>query len=127
MPKSTYYDNVTLNAGLRNTPYTSPVSVYIALFTIAPGVGGGGTEVTGGSYARQLVTWTAPSSGSVSNVADVVFPVASADWGVVVAFAIFDNAVSGNMLYFNNLGAARTVLTNDQVKFPAGQLIVTEA
>lgn len=127
MPKSTFFDNTMLNAGLRNTPYTSPVSVYVALFTIAPGVGGGGTEVVGGSYARQLVTWTAPVSGSVSNVADVIFPIASADWGVVVAFAIFDNLVSGNMLYFNNLGASRTVLASDQVKFPAGQLIVTEA
>jgi hypothetical protein len=127
MPKSTYFDNSMLNAGLRNTPFTSPVTVYVALFTIAPGVGGGGTEVTGGSYARQAVTWTVPSAGSVSNVADVIFPVASADWGVVVAFAIFDAIASGNMLYFNNLGASRTVLTSDQVKFPAGQLIVTEA
>lgn len=127
MPKSTYFDNAMLNAGLRNTPFTSPVSVYIALFTIAPIASGGGTEVTGGSYARQLATWAAPSLGSVSNVADLVFPVASADWGVVVAFAIFDSLVSGNMLYFNNLGAARTVLANDQVKFPTGQLICTEA
>jgi hypothetical protein len=126
MPKSTYFDNSMLNAALRNTPYTSPTSVFVALFTTAPLAGGGGTEVSGGSYARQLVTWTVPSTGSVSNVADVVYPVASATWGVVVAFAVFDNAVSGNMLYFNNLGASRTVLTNDQVKFPAGQLICTE-
>ncbi len=126
MPKSTYLDNAMLNAVLRDTPYTSVATVYVALFTTAPSAGGGGVEVTGGSYARQAATWTSPSGGSTSNVADVVFPTASADWGTVVAYAIFDASSSGNMLYFANLGSPRTVLNTDQVKFPAGQLIATE-
>ena len=31
-----------------------------------------------------------------------------------------------DMLYFANLTASRTVLTNDQFRFPGSQLIVTE-
>jgi len=126
MPKSTYLDNNVLNAALRNTPFTSPTTVYVALFTVAPTAGGGGTEVTGGSYQRQVITFTAPSGGNVSNLADVIYPTASADWGTVVAYAFFDALSSGNMLYYGNLGASRTVLANDQVKFPAGQIVTTE-
>ena len=127
MPKSTYLSNSVLNAALRNVPYTSPATVYVALFTVAPNAGGGGTEVSGGSYARQPVTMTAPVSGQTSNAADVVFPTASADWGTVVAYAYFDALSSGNMLYFGNLGASRLVLANDQVKFPASQLVTSES
>lgn len=48
----------------------SPPAVYVALFTAAPTDAGGGTEATGGSYARVQVTqadgsWATPA-GSVS-------------------------------------------------------------
>ena len=33
--------------------YTSPGTVYVGLFTAAPGEAGGGTEVSGGSYVRR--------------------------------------------------------------------------
>lgn len=127
MPKSTYLDNSFINVALRATPFTPPVAIYVALYTVAPGVGGGGTEVAGGAYARQTVTFTAPSSGTSSNTVDILFPIASADWGTIVAFALLDASSGGNLLYFGNLSTPRSVLTNDQVRFPTGQLIVTEA
>lgn len=48
----------------------SPPAVYVALFTATPSDAGGGTEATGGGYARQQLTqadatWAAPA-GSVS-------------------------------------------------------------
>lgn len=127
MPKSTYLDNVFINAALRNTPFTPPTLIYVALFTVAPGVGGGGTEVSGGAYARQTVVFSAPSLGSASNTVDINFPIATLDWGTLVAFALYDASSGGNLLYFGNLSTSRTVLTNDQVRFPAGQLICSEA
>lgn len=126
MSKTNYLETVLLNHVLRATPYSAPATVYVALFTAAPDDTGGGTEVTGGSYARQSVTFTAPAPDSVSNTADVLFPTATADWGTIVAFAIMDAPTAGNMLYFANLTASRTVLTSDQFRFPAGQLIVNE-
>ena len=33
--------------------YTAPSTKYLALFTGAPGETGGGTEVSGGGYARR--------------------------------------------------------------------------
>jgi hypothetical protein len=127
MPKTYYLDNNFLNVALRNTPFTPPATIYVALFTVAPGVGGGGTEVAGGGYGRQLVTFTVPVNGQVSNTADILFPVASATWGTIVAFALLDTSSGGNMLYFGNLSTPRLVLASDQVRFPIGQLVCQEA
>ena len=126
MSKTDFLETSLLNQVLRNTSYTSPTTIYVALFTLAPTETGGGTEVSGGGYARQTATFTAPAPDSVSNTADVSFPVATAGWGTIVAFAIMDAASGGNMLYFANLTAARTILTSDQLRFPSGQLIVSE-
>lgn len=127
MPKTHYLDNTFLNAALRGIPFTPASTIYVALYTAAPTVSGGGTEVTGGGYTRQTVSFTTPASGQTSNVSDVVFPIASAAWGTVVAFGLLDAASAGNLLYFNLLSVPRTVGINDQVRFPVGQLIASEA
>lgn len=124
--KTNYLETALLNHVLRNTAFTSPTTIYVALFTVAPDETGGGTEVSGGSYARQTVTFTAPSPDSISNVSDVTFPVATANWGTIVAFALMDAASGGNMLYFENLTTSRDIFTSDQLRFPSGQIIVTE-
>lgn len=126
MPKTYYLDNNVLNVALRGIPFTPPATIYVALYTVAPGVGGGGTEVAGGAYARQLVTMTVPASGQCSNTADILFPVASLSWGTIVSFALLDASSGGNMLYFGNLSTPRLVLVSDQVRFPMGQLITQE-
>ena len=113
MPKSLYLSNVLLNHTLRNVAFTPPVQVFVALYTVAPTILGGGTEVSGGGYGRQLGTFSAAASQLTSNTVDILFPVATADWGTVVAFGLFDASSGGNMLYFNNLSASRLVLTND--------------
>ncbi|MGI5162609.1 phage tail fiber protein [Microbispora sp. CA-102843] len=40
-------------------------------------VNGSGVELTGGSYARKAITWTASSSGTIKPNADLVFDVPS--------------------------------------------------
>jgi hypothetical protein len=127
MPKSIYLDNTFLSIALLNTSFVPPAVVWVALFTVTPGPAGGGTEVVGGGYGRQTVTFSAPSGGSTSSLADVIFPIATAPWGTVVAFALFDASSGGNMLYFGNLSTSRSILTSDQLKFPAGQLVATES
>lgn len=126
MPKTYYLDNIFINAALRNTPWVPPAIVYVALFTTSPTPSGGGTEVAVGSYGRQPCTFNAPTNGAASNVSDVNFPIASVDWGIITSFGLCDTSSGGNILYYGNLSAPRTVLTNDQVRFPAGQLIASE-
>lgn len=116
-----------LNATLRNTAYSSPATVYVALFTVAPTAAGGGTEVSGGAYARQAVAFGPPAGDQVANSVDITFPVATAGWGTVVACAIFDAAAAGTMLYFGALSASVAIGISDQAKFSAGQLAVALA
>lgn len=118
------FENQVLNV-LRATNITAPATVYVGLFTTATGETGGGTEVTGGSYARQAVTFGAPSGGAIANSADVTFPVATASWGTVTHIGIFDAVTAGNMLVWADLTASKTVASGDQVKFPAGNLTVS--
>jgi hypothetical protein len=127
VPKTYYLSNNVLNVALRGIPFTPPPVIYVSLYTVAPGVGGGGTEVAGGSYARQIAVFTVPASGQLSNTADILFPVASASWGTIVSFALMDASSGGNMLYFGNLSTPRLVLVSDQIKFPMNQLVVQES
>jgi len=127
MPKTYYADNNTLNLFLRNTPFAPPAQTYLALFLVTPLPAGGGTEVVGNGYVRVPITFSNPVNGQCSSSADVVFPVdIIADWGNIVAFGVFDSVFSGNLLYFANLSTSRYVAVNDQVKFPAGQIIASE-
>ena len=128
--KSYYLDNAILNLVLSGTAYTPTTgNVYAALYTVAPGPSGGGTEVsTGGGtlYQRTQVIFGAPTNGVVSNSAPVAFPVAGAAWGTVHAVGLFDDQVAGNLLYFGVLGADKVVGLGDQVNFIVGALSVTE-
>lgn len=103
----------------------------MALYTAAPTDAGGGTEVTGGSYARVAVTnnatnWPAAAAGAKSNGTVITFPTATADWGTIVAFAILDASSGGNFLYWATLTTNRDVLTGDVASFAVGTLVVTE-
>lgn len=130
--KSDYLEQQILNHIFRNTAiFTPPANVYVGLFTAAPSDSGGGTEVTGGSYARVAVTttggWTAPgAAGLTDNVADIVFPTASANWGTVVAIGIFDAASAGNLLYWNTV-TGQAVNSGAAARIVAGALDVSEA
>jgi hypothetical protein len=102
--------------------FTPPATVYIALFTVAPTASGGGTEVTGGSYARVSVTnnatnWPAASGQTKRNGTAITFPAPSADWAPsgspVVGVAVFDASTSGNMLIYGPLSTPRVIINGD--------------
>lgn len=100
-------------------------TLTVALYTVAPGEAGGGTEVSGGSYARQSITFNAAATVSgtttADNDADVLFPVATGNYGTVVAAAIFNGA---DMVWYGNLTANRTVNSGDQFRFSAGAIVL---
>lgn len=119
---SNYLEQALINATLRNTTYTSPATVYVALFTTDPTDAGTGTEVSGGSYARQSVTFAAPSNGLSASNADVTFPQASASWGTVGWIGIYDALTTGNLLYHTALDVAKAIDTGDIFKIASGSL-----
>jgi hypothetical protein len=121
---SNYLENALINATLRNTTYTSPTTVYVGLYTTDPTDANVGTEVSGGSYARQSVTFGAPSDGLTASDADVTFPQATGNWGTVGWVGILDAATSGNLLYHTALDSAKTIETGDIFKIASSNLTV---
>jgi hypothetical protein len=124
---SNYLENALINATLRNTSYTSPTTVYVALHTADPQDDASGAEVSGGSYARTSATFGAPSDGASSNSADVTFPTATASWGAVTHIGIWDASSSGNLLYHTALDSSKTIDSGDIFKITATNLTVTLA
>lgn len=122
---SNYLENALINATLRATTYTAPATVYVGLFTSDPTDAGSGTEVSGGSYARQSATFTAPANGVTTSNADITFPQATANWGTVGWIGIFDALTTGNLLYHTALDASKTIETGDIFKINSGNLSVT--
>lgn len=113
-----------------NAAYTAPATLYVALFTATPSDTGGGTEVSGGSYARKDVTnnatnFPAAAAGAKSNGTAITFVTATASWGVVTQFGIFDASTAGNLLAWGDLTASKTVDSGDTVSFAVGDLDIT--
>jgi len=100
---STYLANKVLDHVFRNVAYTPPATVYVALFTAAPTDAGGGTEVSGGSYGRVALTFSAASAGAIANSIQEAFAEASGSWGTVVAWGIYDASSGGNLLAWNTI------------------------
>lgn len=124
MSFSNTYETNVLTWTFTNSAVTRPTSWYLGLFTVAPGEGGGGTEVSGGSYARQAVTFSV-SGDTATNTAAIEFPVATADWGTITHVAVFDASTGGDQIAYAALSTSKTIATGDVLRVPAGDLDVT--
>lgn len=108
---------------------------YIALFNVPPGEDGtGGTEVSGGGYARQAwtPTYTQGNPTVASNDAAVNFT-ASANWGEVT-HAVVMTAVSGGEANVvlelvdpadGETPLPKTISSGDELQFATGELVIT--
>ena len=111
--------------------WTAPSNVYIALSTADPLDDGSGlAEPSGGSYARKLVannktTWTTASTGALSNAIVIEFVAATASWGTITHFAVYDALTGGNMLGHGALSASKAVDSGDTARFAIGELDIT--
>jgi len=125
---SDYLEDKVLDHVFGGVAYTQPAK-HVALYTVAPTDTGGGTEVTGGSYARQSGAFTVSGTNptTASNSAAIEYPTATADYGTVVAVGILDASSSGNLLAYANLDTSKSVTTGDVFRFDTGDLDITLA
>jgi hypothetical protein len=94
------YANSALDHIFRTATWAKPTHNWISLWTVSPGDTGGGTEVSGGAYARVDLppldtNWFATQGGTsgastgtsrtVSNAVVVTFPAPTLAWGTIVA------------------------------------------
>lgn len=124
---SNYLEQALINGTLRGTSYTAPTTTYLALYTNDPTDADTGTEITGGSYVRQAITFSSPSGGATSNSSAIEFPQATADWGTITHVGIRDAVTSGNLLYHSALDTSKTIANGDIFKITSTNLSVTLA
>jgi hypothetical protein len=118
MSKSTYAINAALNVFLRDTAYTTPTTVYVGLLN-------GTTEASGGSYARQSITFGAPSAGTCTSTNSQTFTSMPAT--TVDHVGIYDAASAGNQLYAAAATASKTTNAGDTVTIATGGITVSES
>ena len=126
---SDYLENCLLNHTFMGSAYTQPTNIFVALSTTDPlDAGSGITEPSGGSYARKSTAgadWSAASSGALSNGNAITFVEATASWGNITHFCLYDHATAGNMLAHGALTTAKTIDNGDTASFAAGDLDVS--
>ncbi len=103
---------------------TRPTEWHVALYTAAPDDTGGGTEVSGGAYARQAVTFTV-SGNTATNSAALEYPTATASYGTVTHVGVFDASTGGNLIAYAALTTSKTIDTGDVLRIPASDLDIT--
>jgi hypothetical protein len=129
-----YFEDKIWNHVFGSTPYTKPTNWYVGLLTATPSDSAAGTEVSGGSYARQICAFTVTGTGTAlaTNTSAITFPTATADWGIVGWIGIYDAVSSGNLVAFQNLQKSdfsttttKTINDGDIFKFNASTIKIT--
>jgi hypothetical protein len=124
---SNYLENKIFDHVFRNTAYTPASTLYLGLFTSTATsseleAGTLTNEVTGGSYARQTVTFSSPTNGAGGNSGTITFPTASAGWGTIRFVAVLDASSSGNVLWYAQLSSDVTINSGNTFQFNASSV-----
>lgn len=119
-----YCANKLIDLIFRAQAYTWPSNLYGALYTATPSNAGGGTEVSGGGYARaaiasSLTAWSGTqsagstvassgTSGRMSNNAALTYPAPTGSQGTVAWEGLKDASTAGNLMFWGAI-ASRTI------------------
>lgn len=122
MPLSNYARGKIHDHIYGRTSWTMPATIYVALYTTDPTNADTGTEVTGGSYARKLLSMGPATAGVGENSALVNFGTATANWGTVTHIGIRDASSGGNLLAYGPLTTSKVVNNGDSLDFPIGDI-----
>jgi len=125
---SDYWENKILDHIFGKGSYTPP-TIYVGLSTADPTDDGTGlAEPSGNAYARVQTStsdWNAASNGSLDNINDITFDLATGNWGMITHFALFDAATAGNMLAHGALSQSKAIGESDTARFEASDLQIS--
>lgn len=117
-----------------DSTWAKPSALWVSLHTGTLNDDGTGTEVSGGSYARVqrnpgLANWSfSGATGIATNLAEILFPAPTANWGLIIWSGLWDASSGGNLVARAQLGTGKTVNNGDAApRFPIGTLIYTAA
>lgn len=122
--KSTYLKNKVIKHVLAEASFTMPTNVYLALYTTDPTVADTGTEVTGGSYARQQLAFaTAVDGVKTSNTSETFSSMPAC---TVTHWGIRDASSGGNLLYFGAFDLPIQLNATDNLPIASGDIVIGE-
>lgn len=105
----------TLNLVKAGTP-------YLALYTSNPTAADSGTEVSGGSYARQAITFGAISGDAIKNTSVITF--AGLNTTNITHYGVKSAVTGGTLRIYGALDSTAAVVTGDQVQFPINSITI---
>jgi hypothetical protein len=120
-------ENAALDWLMGGATPTRPTNRYLALFTTATDDASGGTEMSGGGYARQAITCGAASGGTCSNTNEITFTISGVNPSPFTHAAVFDASTNGNRIWHGALTASKDLGDGDSIVFAAGDLDFTLA
>lgn len=123
MTSTDYSEEKILKHALGITAWTFVATRTVGLYVVAPTDAAGGTEVAGGSYARQTATWAWDAgNGWAYNSAAITFTMPTTD---VRAWAVFDD--TNTMIFYKAFASSTSYLVGQQARFPAAHLKIRQS
>lgn len=111
--------NKILDASSGTAAYTAPTTpIKVALVTATGTATAAGTEVTGGSYARQTVTFAAAATGG--NSSNVALTYTSMPAATITGVDEYDSAGTPVRRWFGALSASKTTNSGDTFTIASG-------
>lgn len=118
-------ENQLLDALVGTASYSVTTPIKLALMTASGSDSAAGTEVTGGSYARQTISFGSAASGQIANSATINFT--SMPAATVVGIEIYDSAGTPKRLAYGTLTASKTTASGDTLQFAASAITLSLA
>jgi len=122
--KSAYLKNKIIKHVLGEASYTMPTNVYLALYTSNPTESDTGTESTGGSYARQQLSFATAVGGTKTSDTSETF--SSMPASTVTHWGIRDASSGGNLLYFGAFDLPIALNATDNFPIASGDIVIGE-
>ena len=116
-------ENKMLDALVGTASYSADTPIKLALVTANGNDATAGTEVSGGSYARQDITFSAASSGSISN--DAVETFTNMPTCTVVGIELWDSAGTPSRLAYGSLTSSKALTSGDTLEFAIGSITLS--
>lgn len=118
-------ENQLLDALVGTASYTVTTPIQLALMTANGSDSAAGTEVSGGSYARQTIAFSSASGGQIANNAVINFTGMPA--ATVVGIEIYDSAGTPKRLAYGALTANKTTASGDTLQFASSSITLSLA
>ena len=128
---SDYLENAALNYVFGSTAYSPSGTYYLGLSTTCPtDANGNVNEPAGGAYARRSITnaksfWSTSTTGVIINMNEVAFPEATASWGSIAYFVMYDQSAGGNLIVWGSGSTPKTIDTGDIARFGSGNITIS--